>query len=99
MTTTRITAKKQKYKKKNVLRQSDTRFLASAFFPRISYPLAPEYSIGAISNVYEKCGDIHSFVFIAGAVRKIYCTALSHSPPKPSYGPWKLMYVKVPPDL
>jgi hypothetical protein len=33
------------------------------------------------------------------AVRKIYCTMLLDSPPKPSYGPWKLMSKKLPMDL
>jgi hypothetical protein len=33
------------------------------------------------------------------AERKIYCTVLPHSPPKTSYGPWKLMYIKLPMNL
>ncbi len=33
------------------------------------------------------------------AVRKIYCTVLPHSSPKSSYGPWELMYIKLPMDL
>jgi hypothetical protein len=42
----------------------------------------------------------HSFIsflhWVGGsAVRKIYCTVLPHSPPKVSYGPWKLMYIEL----
>ncbi len=33
------------------------------------------------------------------AVRKIYCTVLTHSPPKPSNGPCTLMFIKLPMDL
>ncbi len=51
------------------LKGSLTRDSRLQVFSEISFPLAPDYPIGAISNLYEK---IRNFVFIAGVSDTLY---------------------------
>jgi hypothetical protein len=58
------------------------------------------YNVLSISNKFCDLSFLHWVVGGGGStVRKLYCTVLPHSPPKPSYRPRKLMYIKLPMDL